>query len=112
MVIFSIFMGIPTNLGWFTLYGDEISGPLTMLRENTFPVYRIPLWILLLLSHLCVISLTLLTKNRNFNKLLFWFPLVFILLFMAFNFFAIIYLIPFIILWIITMIKAKKVNFK
>lgn len=111
MIILSIFMGIPTNLGWFTLYGSEFS-PILMLKENTFPTYRLILWVLLLCSHLGVFSLFFITKKQYFNQLLFWFPFVFILLFVVFDSFTLLYLIPFIIFWIVTIIRAKKLKYE
>lgn len=111
MIILSIFMGIPTNLGWFTLYGSEIS-PILMLKAGTFPMHRLPTWILLIISHLGVFSLLFIAKSKYFDQLLFWFPLIFVLLFTLFDFFNLLYLIPFIIFWIITLVKADKLKNK
>lgn len=105
MIFFSFVMGIPTNLGWFNLFGTEFMGPIQMLNNGTFPVYRIPLWVLLIISHLGVISLIFLVSNRYFNQLLTWLPLIFIILFLVFDLFSIIYLLPFIACWIIALLK-------
>jgi hypothetical protein len=100
-------MGIPTNLGWFSLFGTEFTGPTKMLYNGTFPVYRMPLWILLIISHFGVVSLIFLVDNRYFNQLLIWLPLIFIVLFLVFDLFSIIYLLPFITCWIISLFKMK-----
>lgn len=103
----SIIMGIPTNLGSFTLFATEFTGPISMLKAMTFPTTMMVIWILLLISHLALISLIFLTRYKYFNLLLILLPLLFIILYVAFATLSIILLIPFIIVWIISLFKMK-----
>ena len=112
MVLLSIFMGVPTNLGWFTLFGSEITGPFSKLAAGTYHVADFPNWILLLLSHIAVISLVFLVNRKDFKMYLIWLPLLFIILFTLYDLFALFLLVPFIIVWIISLIKVKKYSSK
>lgn len=112
MLILSVFMGVLTNLGWFTLYSAELLGPISSMRRlNSIWHYNSLIhWCVLLLSHIMVASLIFLTKKENFNLLLIWFPLQFILMFASFDFISSFFLIPFIIVWIITIRKSIKLK--
>jgi hypothetical protein len=105
-------MGIPTNIGWFTLYGTEFLGPLSEMKIGTFATYRYFLLALVLLSHIGKFVLPFITKKPVFGKLLIWLPLLFVVFFIAFDNFAIIYLIPFIIVWVILLGVQKGCNFR
>ncbi len=108
MLFFSVFMGVSTNIGWISLYGAEFSAPLYSIKSGSFTNLNILHWIVLLLSHILVFSLLFLTKNKFFLLLLVWFPLQFILVFASFNLLASFFLAPFIIVWIIAVIKQRK----
>jgi hypothetical protein len=108
MIFLSVCMGIPSNIGWFSLYGTEFTGPISEIRAGSFPMYRLSCWVILLLAHISVISLLLFTKKKYFTALLIGSPLFFILIFTAFDLFALVFLIPFIIVWIIALVVQSK----
>lgn len=108
MIVLSIFMGVSTNLGWFTLYNSEFISPFSEIVSGQFPTYRILNWCLLLLSHALVVSLFFLTEKPYFKQLLYWFPLLFIIMFTLYEFFVFFLLIPFIIIWTIALFKKPR----
>lgn len=107
LVLLSFFMGIPTNKGWFTLYGTEFSGPISMLKAGNFPSNLFYLWILLLLSHLSIVLLPFLINKNYYKYLLYFCPLIFIGSYTIFAPLTLLFLIHFIIVWIILMFKTK-----
>lgn len=110
LLFLSAFVGINGNLGWLTLYGAEFLGPISLIKANLFTAFEMVHWIILLISHMMVLSLIFLTKNRNFMLLLVWFPLQFIFVFASFNLLASFFLLPFIIVWIIAVIKQRRLT--
>jgi hypothetical protein len=110
LLFLSVFVGINGNLGWLTLFGAEFSGPISLIRANLFTSFEMIHWIILLISHTLVVSLIFLTKNRNFMLLLVWFPLQFIIVFALFNLLASFFLLPFIIFWIIAVVKQRRLT--
>lgn len=110
MILLSIVVGIPTNLGYLSLFGIEFSGPISEIKAGTFLTYRLIHWIVLLCTHILFISLLFIKQDRNFSTYFFWFTLLFIIVFVLFDFFALFYLIPFILVWFIALIKLSKSN--
>lgn len=110
MLLLSVFMGVSTNIGWFTLYGTEFSGPISLIKGNLFTAFEMVHWSILLLAHAMVVSLIFLTKNKNFMLLLTWFPLQFLIIYMSFDLLASFFLIPFMVVWIIAVIKQRKLT--
>jgi hypothetical protein len=108
MLILSIIVGIPTNLGWFTLYGSEFTGPYSRMVAGTFRPFEFINWSFLITAHLCVVSLLFLTHKSYFKNLLFWFPLIFVVIFIMYDMSAFFFLIPFIIVWGISLYKSRK----
>lgn len=96
------------HLGWFTLYGSEFNGPYSRMLVGTFRPFEFINWTLLLTSHLCMVSLLFLTHKSYFGNLLFWFPLLFVIIFVMYDMYIFFFLIPFVIVWIVTLIKFKK----
>lgn len=105
MLMLSVVVGIPTNIGWFTLHGSEFVGPLYFLAEGRPESSISPIWFWLIMAHISVFCLPFLTKNPYFSTMLFCFPLLFVLLFILFDFLSAIFLIPFIIVWVIALFK-------
>lgn len=108
MLILSLFMGIPTNKGWFTLYGTEFFGPFYVLKGGNFPNNLLVIWILLILFHLSIFSLPFIIKKSYFKYVLYYAPLSFIITYFLFAPLAIFFLIPFIIVWVICIVRFNK----
>lgn len=65
MIFFSFVMGIPTNLGWITLFTTEFIDPLYMIiNSGHFTIIHLILWVILWLIHIALVGLFfLLTIN-------------------------------------------------
>lgn len=100
-------MGVPTNLGWFTLFGSEILGPVSTYRTGSFTTVKLIFLIILWVSHVGVISLFFLVKTKYFKQLLIWEPLLFITAFICYSFLNVFLLIPFILCWVIALVRVN-----
>jgi hypothetical protein len=112
MLILSVFVGVSTNIGWFTLYGAEFNSQIYSFAYDTSERYISLVWLFLILAHLSIFSLLFLTKELYFKYMLFCFPLAFILLFTLYDMISAIFLIPFIIVWVIALFKQANRNKK
>lgn len=102
-------VGIPTNLGFITLFGLEILGPLSILKEGRgLGSHVLTFGTILIGLHFILISMFFLTKHRYFRSILIWVPLLFIIFFTIYNFWALPLLVPFIVVWIIAICKEKR----
>ncbi len=108
MLILSVFMGVKTNMGWFTLYGAEFLGPISLLKAGLFSNVNKVLWVILIIFHLMVVSLIFLTNKRNFMSMLIWFPLQFIMVYALFDLISTFLLVPFVIAWIIAIARQRQ----
>lgn len=105
MLFFSVFMGIPTNKAFFSLYGSEFLGVISMIKAGTYPAIQLVCWILLLITHAGMVSLLFLTNKSYFGALLMIIPFLFIFFYIfSTDILIIVLLIPFIIVWIIAII--------
>ena len=90
------------------LFNAEFTNTFKLIKDGPLAPIHLFVWILLLMSHLIVISLFFLTKKSYFNDLLIVAPLSFVILYIAHaSALVIILLIPFIIVWIIALIKQR-----
>jgi hypothetical protein len=110
IILLSIFMGVPTNKGWFNLYGEEFLAPISIITNKFDHSFNFILWFPLLITHALVVSLVFFTKKQFFWQLLFWFPFLFIMMFTLFDLVGLLFLIPFIIVWIIALIKQNYID--
>lgn len=110
MLLLSLFVGIPINGQWATLYGFEFISIPEMIRYETLNYLQIFIWIILLLSHIGLLLLLFIIHEPYFKRLLIYLPILFILSFTALDFFNLFFLIPFIVVWIICLLKARKYN--
>jgi len=108
MIIFSIITGVTGNLGFISLYNIEFIGPIAILKSGNYNLSMVVLWIVLVLSHLALISLIFLTRSNYFKTLLVWVPLMFLVIFIVFVFWSFFLLIPFIIVWLIALFKQGR----
>jgi hypothetical protein len=106
MILLSLFVGVSTNIAFFTLYGSEFPGVISMINAGTFSKFDLIVWIILLISHLMVVTLPFLTKTTCFEKLLVIAPLSFILFYILLEgALFVLLLIPFINRMIICLVK-------
>ncbi|QNR83023.1 hypothetical protein H9N25_13660 [Pedobacter riviphilus] len=105
MILLSLFSGISINRNWGFIYQFEFIDFL-QLREREFKDYLI--WGIIIVSHVGIISLPFLVKTSYFKKVLLYFPLVYLLgyLLLEAGFFML--LIPFMIVWIVTIVYHRK----
>ncbi len=109
MVIMSLTVGIPFNGESNFLYTAEFTNTFRLLKDEALTPLQIIIWILLLITHFVVISLLFLTQKSYFRDLLIIAPASFLLIYIAHASLAIIFLLlPFIILWIVALIKQNK----
>jgi hypothetical protein len=93
-------------MGYLSLYGGEFSGPISMLTAGTIPAFFLIAWMLLLLVHAGVICLVFITGKKYFKPLLVALPILFILLnILVGSIFIIIFLLPFIVMWSLCLMK-------
>jgi hypothetical protein len=107
MILLSIFVGIPTNLGTISLYGSEFLGTISAIKTSNITTWELVKWVLLLIAHIGVVCLPFLVKKSYFRDSLIIVPSTFILLYMLWDLLAAILLVPFIIVWIACLIKLK-----
>jgi predicted ferric reductase len=111
MVICSICININTDeFGRVSLYGMEFSGAASTLEGLKYDFFYLMFWLLLLVSHVVLLSMLFLTKKTYFQQMLIWIPIAFLVFFMLVNFFSIFLLIPFIGIWLIALIKQWIMN--
>lgn len=107
MIVLSLFVGLPINGEWYMLYIYEFQANAAMFKRGTLSHSNTALWILLLLLHITVIALPFLTKSKYFKKLLFWIPPLFVLVYILPVPLYLIWLIPFILTWVISLIMYQ-----
>lgn len=105
MILLSLFSGIIINGDWVVLYQYEFSFSADML--DNFEVWRLLLWCIGLLAHLGIFVLPFLINSLYFKRMLLYSPLIYVLtyLFLSWKFFL---LIPFMVIWLCTMLVAKR----
>lgn len=113
MIVLSLFSGISINQNWAFVFQFEFFDYPEILKDGLEDnVRNIILWIIILLAHIGIVMLPFLTKSHHFNKLLLWFPLVYLLGYVFLSAEFVFLLIPFIIIWGITLRLSKKQNIK
>lgn len=103
LIVLSLIMGINLAGGLFFLIFAEFLQPFYALKAGNYNLWEGIIWILLVISHLTLISMAFLTKKQYFNKLLIWVPAVYIGLFSAFNYLAFYLLIPFLVVLVVAL---------
>lgn len=107
MILLSFFSGISINQQWSFVYQYEfIDFPEIMNKYDLSP-RELPAWILVLLSHLGILFLPFSIRLSSFRKLLIWFPLGFLAGYVILQLTIVFLLLPFIIVWVITLRKSK-----
>jgi hypothetical protein len=108
MIVFSVLMGIPTNIAFFTLYDSEFTSVFGMIKAGTFGPLELIVWILLLITQAGIVSLLFLTTKKYFKYLLISAPLLFVLFYTMLEGVLILFLlIPFLIVWVVCLIVSR-----
>ncbi|SFA39583.1 hypothetical protein SAMN04488511_101476 [Pedobacter suwonensis] len=111
MILLSLFIGMSINRNWFFIYQLEFIDYPEILKDGREDnVRNIILWVIILLSHMGIIILPFLTKSHLFSKSLLWFPLIYLLSYVFFRAEVVFLLIPFIIIWVMTLRLCIKQN--
>jgi len=108
MIALSLFAGMSINQNWFFTYQFEFIDYPAIIRAGHSNMRDNLLWGILLLAHFGIFSLPFLINGRYFKKLLLWLPIIYLLAYLLFQGEFIILLIPFIIIWLITIKVAKR----
>jgi hypothetical protein len=111
LIVLSLVVNITFNNTENSLYGAEFTAPIKMINEGTFATVQFIEWIMLLIAHAGIFCLPFLTMKRYFRSLLVWVPLFFITIYTLYaSIFILVLLIPFIFIWIITLIFASQMK--
>lgn len=108
MILLSLFMGISINGMWAILYRFEFF--VFFELPNKKPMDFI-IWSIVVLSHFGVLTLPFFVENRLFKKLLLYFPMIYLLGYLVLEAGHFILLLPFMVVWIITLINARKLKY-
>lgn len=115
MLIFSLFVNVTTDIfGWVFLYKMEFSDAFHQIKSMDYDFAFCLIWVLLLFSHLGMISLVFLTKKDSFGELIIWIPLLYLIFYLFYNLLSVFLLLPFIEVWVIAICyqRIEKINFK
>lgn len=104
LTLSSLFVGVPIK-GWVFLYEFEFNlfYPKFLTGEKIYLILKL----IILPVHILIILLPLLIGNKNFRILLYLLPPLFVLAFSLMSGLIFIILIPFIIIWIISLASAQ-----
>ncbi len=108
MMVLSLISGMPLGNSWEAIYKYEFNGVIFSIKAGTLTKIQITAWILLLIFHAGVLCLILFTRYKYFKELFMIIPAIFIFMYMIVGGGIAIFLIPFGIVWIITLINLKK----
>ena len=111
MLVLSLFVGIPINGQWTTLYGSEFISIPGLIKHGLLSYLKIFIWIVLLSSHFGLIVLIFIVRKNYFKKVLIYAPMIFIISFTMFDPIHLLFLIPFIIIWVICLLKARRYKY-
>jgi hypothetical protein len=107
LIIFSIIGGISINGEWSFLYQFEFIDYPKVIATGQENITGIVGWALLLISHCGIVVLPFITRKHYFWAMLVGAPLLFIMAFVAMaTVFALLFLAPFILVWIIALALA------
>lgn len=105
MILLSLFSGISINNNWGFIYQFEF---IDFLQLHGIRFKEVCFWIIVILSHIGIAALPFFVEHHYFRKMLLYFPMTYLLGYLFLRPEFLFLLIPFIIIWSITMIIAKK----
>jgi hypothetical protein len=107
LIIFSIIGGFSINGEWSFLYQFEFIDYPKFISTGQENITGIIGWVLLLIGHCGIIVLPFITRKHYFWPVVVGSPLLFIIAFVAMaTVFALLFLAPFILVWIIALALA------
>jgi hypothetical protein len=106
MILSSLFVGVKIKKWSFLFQFEFIDFPTKMINHSS--TLEIVAWIILILSHIGITLILFLTNKSIQMRLLKFLPPIFILSYSYLNVIFLIFLIPFIVLWIIAMANNRK----
>lgn len=115
MLIFSLFTNVTTDIfGWVFLYEMEFSDAFFQIKSMHYDFAFCLFWVLLLFSHLGMIGLLFLTKQKSFRELIVWVPVSFLVFYIFYNLLSIFLLLPFIGVWLVAIFhqRSRKIKVK
>ena|GEM_PF-1775007 len=105
MILLSLFSGISINKNWSFVYQFEF---IDFLKLHETSLIDTLVWCAILLSHIGIIILPFCIGNKYFKKMLWYFPLIFLVGFLILEAGFFILLIPFMIIWLIVLNTSKE----
>jgi hypothetical protein len=107
LIILSVCVGIKSNVGWISLWGSEFQNAVYGIGHNRMTTLFLIKWILLIFAHIGVVILPFIINKPYFRMTLILAPIAFVIFFMLWDLFTAFFLIPFVFVWIICLIKAQ-----
>lgn len=109
----TIFTGVTFKGQFSFLYENEFTAQIDRLLNGRMVPVEIIIWSLIVISHAGIFALIFLVGHKFFYRLLVWAPISYLAFYSMYNILIIpFYLVPFIILWIISLILCWKLRFK
>lgn len=113
MFLSTIFTGITFKGQFSFLYENEFTGQIERLLHGRMLPDEIIIWCLILVSHAFIFSLIFLVGHRYFYYILVLSPISYMVFYTLFSFLIVpLYLVPFILIWIISLIVCKGLRHK
>ena len=110
MTIFSCFAGMSINRNWFFTYQFELFDYPEIILANRSNIRDISLWMILVLSHLGIVLLPFFKRYHSFRKLLLYLPISYLAAYFLLRPEFLFLLIPFIILWLLSLRRERKLR--
>lgn len=108
MMLCFLFAVIPIDGGTsFSHFQNDLLTAFSSIKAGKNRLMDI-VWLLLLVLDIPLLSVVFFRKKSYFNSVLEWIPACFLALFIVYNYMAFFFLIPFIIIWAIALIKEKQ----
>ncbi|WP_025146809.1 hypothetical protein [Pedobacter jeongneungensis] len=108
MILLSFFSGFPLNGGWNLVYRFEFQGYPEIIKSYPIVYRDVFFWGIIVLSHIGIVLLPFVVEQKYFKKMLLCCPLTYLLGYIVLVTPYFIILIPFMIIWIVTMSVTKK----
>lgn len=107
MILSSLFMGISINGHWGSLWQFEFVDFLQMRKLSKMP-FAVACWGAAVVSHIFIFILPFITRHRNFRRILWIAPIVYLLCMTMLSLLNALILIPFIVFWILSLNTSAK----
>lgn len=102
-----IFAAFPRNGATLSQIGSDLMAAFSAIKSRDNRLMAV-LWLLLIASSIALISFIFFRKKKYFGKLLMWIPTFFIAIFIVYSYLAFFFLIPFVLIWTIALIREDQ----